>query len=132
MSTLPPPMFASLLRRARRAAGLTQEELAERAGISVDAISALERGLSRAPHQDTLELLAEVLQLSAEERAEWDLAMRGKRLPDAPSPAGPGDDQLPPASRTPRLSPRRRSWGANRRSLRSVPCCSSPGCVCSR
>src|SRR5215831_9218145 len=83
MSTLPTPTFATLLRRARRAAGLSQEALAERAGISVDAISALERGLARAPHQDTLELLAEALQLSAEERAQWELATRGKRLPGA-------------------------------------------------
>src|SRR5690348_4179516 len=43
MSTLPTSTFAMLLRRARRAAGLSQEALAERAGISVDAISALER-----------------------------------------------------------------------------------------
>jgi transcriptional regulator with XRE-family HTH domain len=86
MSTLPTPTFATLLRRARRAAGLTQEALAERAGISVDAISALERGLTRAPQKDTLELLAEALQLEAAERAAWEQATRGLRLPSDEAP----------------------------------------------
>src|SRR5215471_5587266 len=108
MRSLPAPTFGSLLRRARRTAGLSQEALAERAGISVDAISALERGLSRAPHQDTLELLAEALHLPAEERAQWELAVRGKRLPGAapatrdlltPAPARLGNVPQPPAVR---------------------------------
>jgi predicted ATPase/class 3 adenylate cyclase len=105
MSSLPTPTFATLLRRARRAAGLSQEVLAERAGISVDAISALERGLSRAPHQDTLELLAEALQLSAEERAQWELATRGKRLPGADTALPLERDSQPPAHELPLLSP---------------------------
>ena len=41
--------FGELLRRHRLAAGLTQEALAERAGISVRAITDLERGVRRAP-----------------------------------------------------------------------------------
>ena len=69
MSPLPTPTFSMLLRRARRAAGLSQEALAERAGISVDTISALERGLTRAPQHDTLALLVEALQLEDAERA---------------------------------------------------------------
>jgi transcriptional regulator with XRE-family HTH domain len=36
MSTLPAPAFGELLRHARRAARLTQEELAARAGVSAD------------------------------------------------------------------------------------------------
>ncbi|HJT57312.1 MAG TPA: helix-turn-helix domain-containing protein [Ktedonobacteraceae bacterium] len=80
MSTLPAPTIGELLRQARRAARLTQEELAARAGISADAISVLERGLTRAPHQETLKLLAEVLQLTPEERARWELARRETRL----------------------------------------------------
>jgi predicted ATPase/DNA-binding CsgD family transcriptional regulator len=63
--------FADLLRRARLAAGLTPEELAEAAGISVRAVSNLERGINRAPHRYTLELLADALHLSDEARAEW-------------------------------------------------------------
>ena len=50
--------FAQLLRQARRVAGLSQEELAERAGLSARAISALERGINRAPRRDTLDMLA--------------------------------------------------------------------------
>jgi transcriptional regulator with XRE-family HTH domain len=59
-------------------AGLTQEELAERAGLSVNAISVMERGLTRAPHKDTVELLAEALRLPQEERAEFVAAARGR------------------------------------------------------
>jgi predicted ATPase/class 3 adenylate cyclase len=81
MSTPASPPFGELLRRARRAAGLTQEELAERSGISVDAISLLERGLTRAPQLDTLERLSEALQLEAPERAAWEHTTRGLRLP---------------------------------------------------
>ena len=81
MSTWPDPTFGALLRQARRAAGFTQKELAERAHISVDAISVLERGLTRAPHQDTLHLLAEALQLAPAERVQWEQATRGMRLP---------------------------------------------------
>jgi peptide/nickel transport system substrate-binding protein len=70
-----------LLRRYRRAAHLTQEDLAERAKISKDTISALERGVSRAPHKDTIELLADALQLSPEERAQLEAAARGRLAP---------------------------------------------------
>jgi len=53
--------FATQLRRLRRERGLTQEELAERAGLSVGAISYLERGLTQVPHKDTVQLLAQAL-----------------------------------------------------------------------
>src|SRR5215468_9692576 len=79
MNPLPAPTFGVLLRRARRAAGLTQEELAARAGISVDAISVLERGLTRAPHRQTMDMLVEALQLAPAERDQWELARRGKQ-----------------------------------------------------
>ena len=80
------PTFGVLLRRARRAAGLTQEELAARAGVSVDAISVLERGLTRAPHRETLDLLAGALQLAPAERSRWELARRGVRGDASPAP----------------------------------------------
>ncbi len=63
--------FGALLRRCRRAANLTQESLAERAGISARSVSDLERGLSRAPHPDTIALLAEALALTGSERAAF-------------------------------------------------------------
>lgn len=49
--------FGRLLQRHRVASGLSQEDLAEIAGVSTNAISALERGLRHAPHSATLDLL---------------------------------------------------------------------------
>ncbi|TCO51825.1 putative ATPase [Kribbella antiqua] len=62
--------FGGLLRRHRREAGLSQEALAELAGLSVDAIAALERGRRRAPRAHTLRLLADALRLSGPDRAK--------------------------------------------------------------
>jgi len=53
--------FATLLKRYRQAAGLSQEALATRAQLSARAISDLERGINRTPRNDTLELLTEAL-----------------------------------------------------------------------
>ena len=64
MTTPRTPALAELLKQYRLAAGLTQEELAERARISVRAISDLERGVRRTPHKETLRLLAEALALA--------------------------------------------------------------------
>ncbi len=69
MNTLPSGTFAGLLRRHRLAAGLSQEELAERAHLSREAISTLERGTRRAPRQETIDLLADALGLTSAERA---------------------------------------------------------------
>ncbi|MFZ1019206.1 MAG: helix-turn-helix transcriptional regulator, partial [Candidatus Cybelea sp.] len=49
--------FGVLLRHHRLAAGLSQEALAERARMSADGISALERGHRRTPQRETLTLL---------------------------------------------------------------------------
>src|SRR5436305_1795821 len=68
--------FAALLRRERLQAGLSQEALAERAGISSKAISDLERHPDRVPHLETVRLLAEALGLGDEERAELLAATR--------------------------------------------------------
>ena len=71
--------FGALLKLYREAAGLSQGELAERAGMSRGAISALERGLNRKPHRDTVHLLASALQLVAAERAALEAArVRGR------------------------------------------------------
>jgi predicted ATPase/transcriptional regulator with XRE-family HTH domain len=71
-----PATFGDMLRRYRLAAGLTQEELAERAQVSPRAISDLERGLRSRPWRDTVQFLAEALHLSASERSELELAAR--------------------------------------------------------
>src|SRR5215213_9196101 len=64
------PAFGALLRRHRTAAALSQEELAERAGVSVRALSDLERGVHRAPRLETVRMLAEALGLGADDRAD--------------------------------------------------------------
>jgi len=63
------PTFGALLKQYRQATGLTQEALAERAGLSTRAISDLERGVNRAPRQDTLDLLTQALALPPRKRA---------------------------------------------------------------
>ena len=49
-----------LIRRFRLAAGLSQEELAERSGLSVRGVSDLERGQRRIPRLETIRMLADV------------------------------------------------------------------------
>jgi predicted ATPase/DNA-binding XRE family transcriptional regulator len=68
--------FGMLLRRHRLAAGLSQEALAERAGISTNGVSALERGYRRTPQRETVTLLATALALSDESRREFGSAAR--------------------------------------------------------
>jgi predicted ATPase/transcriptional regulator with XRE-family HTH domain len=62
--------FAVLLKRQRLASGLTQEALAERAGLSAKAVSDLERDPGRSPRLATVALLADALDASPEERTE--------------------------------------------------------------
>ncbi len=57
------PAFGALLKHYRMAAGLTQEELAERAGLSVRGIMYLEHG-GRSPHRDTIRRLGQALGLA--------------------------------------------------------------------
>lgn len=61
--------FGALLRGFRQVAGLTQEELAIEAGLSPDAVSALERGHRKRPYPHTVRSLADALGLSEHENA---------------------------------------------------------------
>src|SRR5258708_22851029 len=70
-----------LLRRHRVAAGLTQQDLAERAGVSLRGLSDLERGARRAPHRDTVLRLADALGLGQAARS----MLLAERLPTARS-----------------------------------------------
>ena len=78
-----PGPFHEVLVAARRRAGLTQEELARRAGLSVDAIGLLERGARRRPQRHTLDRLAGALALSAAERERLETAARPEQRPPA-------------------------------------------------
>ncbi|RIK41667.1 MAG: hypothetical protein DCC58_12185 [Chloroflexi bacterium] len=71
-----PESFADTLRRARLRRGLTQEELAERAGLSARGISDLERGVNSTPRRDTVALLLAALQLDDAERLAFERAGR--------------------------------------------------------
>ncbi|HEX8997137.1 MAG TPA: tetratricopeptide repeat protein [Ktedonobacterales bacterium] len=68
--------FGPLLRRYREAAGMTQEALAQRAGLSVRGISDIERGLRQAPRRDTVGMLADALDLPPHQRALLESAAR--------------------------------------------------------
>ena len=59
----PAASFGAQLKSLREAAGFTQEELATIAGLSVHAVSALERGQRRRPHAETVRALATALDL---------------------------------------------------------------------
>ena len=85
------PGFGDLLRRHRTAAALSQEELAERAGVSVRALSDLERGVHRVPRLETVRMLADALSLSNTDRAALLAAARPALFPsDAEDDVDPG------------------------------------------
>ena len=89
--------FGGLLRMLRGEAGLTQEELAEAAGLSPRSVSDLERGINRTARKDTAELLAGALDLAEPARSLFVAAARGRvrteevlaALREAAAPEGP-------------------------------------------
>jgi transcriptional regulator with XRE-family HTH domain len=72
--------FGAVLRRLRLAAGLTQERLAERAGVSAKAIVALENDPARTPRLKTVTRLADALGLDRDDRASLLAAARPTNL----------------------------------------------------
>ncbi|TDO69020.1 putative ATPase [Kribbella sp. VKM Ac-2571] len=88
--------LAAALRRFRSLAELTQEELAERAGISVRAVSDIERGARRRIYPATARQLAAALGLEAADRSTFERVARG--LSPVVSPTDTGRDL--PAPRT--------------------------------
>lgn len=108
--------FGALLRRSRVAAGLTQDALAERSGVSAQAISALERGWRRRPHHDTVAMLASGLGLEAPEREAFaEVACPASPRGPRRSPAGTGL----PVPATPLVG--RRDEVATARKLLAIP-----------
>jgi pimeloyl-ACP methyl ester carboxylesterase/transcriptional regulator with XRE-family HTH domain len=96
-----PGAFAVRLRRLREAAALTQEELATRAGLTVKAVGALERGERRRPYPHTLRALADALGLDEPGRTQLVEAARtaAPEPPAAgpPTTAAPATDLVPVA-----------------------------------
>ena len=89
--------FGDLLRRYRAAAALSQEDLAEKAGLSARGVSDLERGERRAPHLATIRLLADALDLGEEERAAFAAAAQpGLATQAASAAARPSSLPAPP------------------------------------
>ena len=105
-----PASFADLLKTWRRAAGLTQEELAERARMSARAISDLERGAKRHPYRDTVRRIVEALALTEEQRALLEAAARGRQQRPVPSP-GPQPREPGLVGRTAEMERLRRHLG---------------------
>ncbi|HYN96810.1 MAG TPA: helix-turn-helix domain-containing protein [Pilimelia sp.] len=85
--------FARLLRHHRVRRRLTQEALAERAGVSARSVRDIERRPGRAPRARTVELLASALELGGEERTRFLDVGRAMfwagQVPAAPGLAGP-------------------------------------------
>jgi predicted ATPase/DNA-binding XRE family transcriptional regulator len=91
--------FGLLLKQHRRNAWLTQEELAERSGLSVRTIRGLERGEGHNPRPDTVDLLARALELSEEERASLFAATkRGNAAASTPAASFQPTLPVPPTS----------------------------------
>jgi transcriptional regulator with XRE-family HTH domain/tetratricopeptide (TPR) repeat protein len=93
MSVEPDRSFGELLLRARVNAGLTQDQLADRAGLSVRTIRNLERGTGVRPREASARLLADALELTG--------AARGHLLSTARSARLPGDEAPPRQGRVP-------------------------------
>src|ERR1043166_1246810 len=77
--------FGARLKGLREAAGFTQEELATIAGLSVHAISALERGERKRPQGETLRALSDALDLTPPLRDAFVASARGYASDATPS-----------------------------------------------
>lgn len=80
-------------RHRRRTPGLRRGELADRAGISVEYLTRLERGTDRSPSGQVLTSLAEALDLSADERVHLYRLIKADQVCSPPTPP-----QLRPAT----------------------------------
>ncbi|GLY99200.1 helix-turn-helix domain-containing protein [Actinoplanes sp. NBRC 103695] len=89
------PGFGAMLGSHRRRARLTQDELAQRAGIGVRTVRDLERGRASRPQRTTVELLADALALTGADLRTFLLAARGQSTEAIPVPRYV---RLPPAA----------------------------------
>ncbi|MEV6281408.1 tetratricopeptide repeat protein [Kribbella sp. NPDC051770] len=94
-------LLGELLREFRLSAGLTQGALAEKAGLSEQAVSLLERGTRRRPRISTLQALAGALGLDADAATLLTDAARGSRDPAVTPVRPPSSDTAPPPRQLP-------------------------------
>jgi len=88
--------FGEVLRRHRALAGISQEALAARSGLTREAISLLERGERLAPRTSTVVILADALRLRAQDREAFIAsAHRPPRAASAEGPPPPVPRELP-------------------------------------
>ncbi len=104
--------FGGRLRQLREAAGLTQEELAERAGLTPKGVGALERGDRKRPYPNTVRALADALGLGGEERACFIGSV--SRRDSVPEPAPPAPAVSLPVPPTPLVGREREIEDARR------------------
>jgi predicted ATPase/DNA-binding CsgD family transcriptional regulator/DNA-binding XRE family transcriptional regulator len=93
-----PSSFGGWLRRRRELAGLTQEELAARAGLTAAGVASIERGRRQRPYPHTIRAIATALELAEDERTEL-LIMIAEGASGAP-PSEPGTIPITPAPPT--------------------------------
>ncbi|MFD9593849.1 helix-turn-helix transcriptional regulator, partial [Kitasatospora sp. NPDC059973] len=91
--------LGTLLRRLRGQAGLTQEQVAERSGVSVRTIRRLESGRSSDHRLGTVNLLADALDISAEDRRQLASTLAEARGASAPAVPRPAPAPLEPTPR---------------------------------
>ena len=90
------PSFPVFLRELRRAAGLTQEELAQGARVGVRTLRDLETGRAVRPQRSTVDLLASALGLEGAERDRFVAAARGRPRADGRAVRGQVSLGVPP------------------------------------
>ncbi|MET7422633.1 tetratricopeptide repeat protein [Dactylosporangium sp. NPDC005555] len=88
--------FGALVRAHRRRLGLTQEELATKAGLSTRSIVKLESGRVAVPRPPTVRLLALVFGLTGADAEEFHRCGAGVTTESGPAVAGRVPAQLPP------------------------------------
>src|SRR5438874_7648377 len=123
--------FSTLLKHYRQVAGLSQESLAARSGLSARAISDLERGINRTPRYDTLELLSSALSLTAQQRILLQVSARPEAVSFVDStPELPAHDlPLPPNALIGREQERSRALALLHRNSTRMLTVTGPGGV---
>jgi tetratricopeptide (TPR) repeat protein/transcriptional regulator with XRE-family HTH domain len=83
-----PGNFGEQLKRHRTSAGMTQQDLAQAAGLGTTTVSELERGIALTPQRETVRLLADALELDEPARSAFETAARaGVLIGGAAAPA---------------------------------------------